>query len=106
MPRHGLPPPVPQLRRVAADRAIPDRLRLRLRRAGRFVYVDLATDVVEVPEIVPSGLVFTAPGIGPAAAGRMIRRVRTHPILEGARGGEPADLDGIGQCLVRLGYLV
>jgi hypothetical protein len=61
-----------KLRRVAADRAIPDRLRLRLRRAGRFVYVDLATDVVEVPEIVPSGLVFTAPGIGPAMAGAVI----------------------------------
>ena len=49
---------------------------------------------------------FAMAPIGPAAAGRMIRRVRTHPVLQGARGGEPADLDGIGQCLVRLGYLI
>ena len=49
---------------------------------------------------------FAMAPVGPDAAGRMIRRVRTHPILEGARGGEPADLDGIAQCLVRLGNLI
>jgi len=49
---------------------------------------------------------FALAPIDRAAAGRMVREVRAHRILEGARGRPPADIASIEQCLVRLGQLV
>jgi acetyltransferase len=39
------------------------------------------------------------------AAG-MIRQIRAYPLLEGARGGTPADVAGIADCLIRVGQLI
>ena len=36
----------------------------------------------------------------------MIRQVKAYQILEGARGGARADVEGIQQCMIRLGQLV
>ncbi len=41
-----------------------------------------------------------------AAAGRMVRGVRAHALLEGARGTHRADFESIEQCLLRLSQLV
>ena len=43
--------------------------------------------------------------IGRASVGRMLRHVKAYRLLEGARGGEPADLSGLEECLRRLGQL-
>jgi len=39
-------------------------------------------------------------------ARRMVRQIRAYPLLAGARGGKPADVEGIVECLGRLGQLV
>jgi acetyltransferase len=59
------------------------------------IYVELFEDVT-----------FALAPIGRAAAGRMVRRVRAHRLLEGLRGSEPADLEGIQACVVRVGELI
>ena len=59
------------------------------------IYVELFEDVT-----------FALAPIGRLGAGRMIRRVKAHRLLEGLRGGEPADVEGIEQCLMRVGELI
>ena len=59
------------------------------------IYVELFEDVTFAP----------AP-IGRAAAARMLRRVKACRLLEGLRGSEPADIEGICECLMRVGQLV
>ena len=49
---------------------------------------------------------FALAPIGPAAAMRMVKDVKAHSLLEGARGTEPADVEAICQCLLRLSRLV
>ncbi len=44
--------------------------------------------------------------IGPDEASRMVREVKAYELLEGKRGMERADIEGIEQCLMRLGQLV
>ena len=44
--------------------------------------------------------------IDAAAAGRMVRGVKAHALLEGVRGMPRADIAGIEQCLLRLSQLV
>lgn len=57
---------------------------------------------VELFEDVTFGL---AP-ISPASAARMIGQVKAGRLLRGLRGGEPADVAGVEQCLRRVGQLV
>lgn len=48
-------------------------------------------------------------GLAPIArntATRMMQNVKAYRVLEGARGGVRADIEGIAECLVRLGQLV
>jgi len=59
------------------------------------IYVELFEDVT-----------FALAPIGRAAADRMVRRVKAHRLLEGLRGSPPADLEGIGDFLMRTGQLV
>ncbi|MHC4406892.1 MAG: acetate--CoA ligase family protein, partial [Planctomycetota bacterium] len=59
------------------------------------IYVELFEDVT-----------FALAPIGRRGAGRMLRRVRAHRLLEGLRGNEPADVAGVEACLIRLGQLV
>ena len=59
------------------------------------IYVELFEDVT-----------FALAPIGRLGAGRMIRRVKAHRLLEGLRGSEPADVEGIEQCLMRVGELI
>ena len=59
------------------------------------IYVELFEDVT-----------FALAPISRAAADRMIRRVKAHRLLEGLRASEPADLEGIRECLIRVGELV
>ena len=49
---------------------------------------------------------FALAPIGPDAAMRMIRDVKAHSLLEGARGTPPADVEAICQSLLRLSRLV
>ncbi|GAH74431.1 unnamed protein product, partial [marine sediment metagenome] len=49
---------------------------------------------------------FALAPIPPATAKAMVRQVRAYRLLAGARGAERADIEGIEQCLVRLGQLV
>jgi len=49
---------------------------------------------------------FALAPLGPAAAQRMIRRVRAARLLEGFRGQPRADLEPIVQCILRIGQLV
>ncbi len=59
------------------------------------VYVELFEDVT-----------FALAPIGWTGAARMTRRVKVHRLLKGLRGSEPADLQGIQECVVRVGQLV
>ncbi|NQT14688.1 MAG: acetate--CoA ligase family protein, partial [Planctomycetes bacterium] len=59
------------------------------------IYVELFEDVT-----------FALAPIGRAAADRMVRRVKAHRLLEGLRGGPAADMEGIRDCLMRVGQLV
>ncbi|NUQ62283.1 MAG: acetate--CoA ligase family protein [Pirellulales bacterium] len=59
------------------------------------VFVELLKDVT-----------FGLAPIGPASATRMIEHVKAFRLLQGARGGEPADVAGIRDCLRRVGQLV
>jgi succinyl-CoA synthetase beta subunit len=59
------------------------------------IYVELFADVT-----------FGLAPIGRAGATRMVRQVKAHRLLEGARGGPPADVPGIVECLMRVGQLV
>jgi acyl-CoA synthetase (NDP forming) len=59
------------------------------------IYVELFADVT-----------FGLAPIGRAGACRMVQQVKAYRLLEGARGGPPADVAGIAQCLVRVGQLV
>ena len=59
------------------------------------IYVELFKDVT-----------FGLAPISAAAAARMVRKVATHRLLQGVRGGPAADTHGVEQCLVRLGQLV
>ncbi len=59
------------------------------------IYVELFADVT-----------FGLPPIGRAGAFRMVQQVKAHRLLEGARGGPPADVAGIAECLMRVGQLV
>jgi len=49
---------------------------------------------------------FALAPIGPAAAMRMVKGVKAHSLLEGARGTAPADVEAICQSLLRLSRLV
>ena len=49
---------------------------------------------------------FALAPIRAAAATRMVREVKAHRLLEGARGTPPADIAQIEQCLLRLSRLV
>jgi len=59
------------------------------------IYVELFKDVT-----------FGMAPLDRAAAARMVRRVKACRLLEGARGDAPADIEGIEECLVRMGQLV
>ena len=59
------------------------------------IYVELFQDVT-----------FALAPIGRAAALEMMRRVKAFRLLEGLRGGPAADVDGIAECLARIGQLV
>jgi len=59
------------------------------------IYVELFKDVT-----------FDLAPIARSQAGRMMRQVKAFRILEGLRGGAPADVEGIQECLVRIGQLV
>ncbi len=59
------------------------------------IYVELFQDVT-----------FALAPIGRGGALEMMRRVRAFRLLEGLRGGPAADVDGIADCLVRVGQLV
>jgi acyl-CoA synthetase (NDP forming) len=59
------------------------------------IYVALFADVT-----------FGLAPIGRAGARRMVQQVKAHRLLEGARGGPPADVPGIAECLMRVGQLV
>jgi acetyltransferase len=48
---------------------------------------------------------FALAPIAPATADRMIRQVRSYALLEGERGMPRADLEGIRECLIRVGQL-
>jgi acetyltransferase len=68
---------------------------------GPILLVGLGGIYVEVLKDVQSGLV----PLTPTLARRMLSRLRAFPILEGARGGEPADLDAVVETLLRLSQL-
>jgi len=57
---------------------------------------------VEVMKDVAFGVV---PLTRPLAA-RMLRRLKAFPLLEGARGGEPVDLEAVETALLRLAAIV
>ena len=59
------------------------------------IYVGLFKDVT-----------FALAPIAPSRAARMVRQVTAYQLLEGARGGPSADIEGIEECLVRVGQLV
>jgi acetyltransferase len=59
------------------------------------IYVELFADVT-----------FGMAPIGRAGATRMVQQVKAHRLLEGARGGPPADVAQIVECLMRVGQLV
>jgi acyl-CoA synthetase (NDP forming) len=49
---------------------------------------------------------FALAPLGRLTAANMIRQIRAYPLLEGARGGPRADVEGIAECLIRIGQLV
>lgn len=59
------------------------------------IYVELFADVT-----------FGLAPIGRPGALRMVQQVKAHRLLEGARGGPPADVAGIVECLMRVGQLI
>jgi len=59
------------------------------------LYVEIFKDVT-----------FALAPIDAATASRMVRGIKAVSLLTGARGQAPADLDGIAECLRRLGQLV
>lgn len=59
------------------------------------IYVELFADVT-----------FGLAPIGRAGACRMVQQVKAYRLLEGARGGPPADVAGIVECVRRVGQLV
>jgi acetate---CoA ligase (ADP-forming) len=69
---------------------------------GPLLAVGLGGIHVEVLKDVRFGLVPTTPVL----ARRMVERLRAFPILQGARGAEPADLDAVVDALLRLAALV
>jgi acyl-CoA synthetase (NDP forming) len=69
---------------------------------GPLLVVGLGGVFVEVLEDVRFGLV----PLTPALARRMLRRLKSFPILEGARGGEPVDLAAVEHALLCLSQLV
>jgi acyl-CoA synthetase (NDP forming) len=69
---------------------------------GPLLMVGLGGVFVEVLEDVRFGLV----PLTPALALRMLRRLKSFPILEGARGGHAVDLGSVERALLRLSQLV
>lgn len=69
---------------------------------GPLLMVGLGGVFVELLEDVRFGLV----PLTPALASRMLRRLKSFPILQGARGGPAADLAGVEHALLRLSQLV
>jgi acetyltransferase len=59
------------------------------------IYVELFEDVT-----------FGLAPLDQATAARMVRQVKAYRLLEGMRGGSPADIENIRDCLQRLGQLV
>lgn len=59
------------------------------------IYVELFEDVT-----------FALAPIGRRGAARMLGRVKATRLLEGLRGTEPADMDGVRECLIRTGQLI
>ncbi|MEI8001129.1 MAG: acetate--CoA ligase family protein [Actinomycetes bacterium] len=68
---------------------------------GPVVMVGLGGVFVEVLRDVT----FRVPPFGPAEAHRMLRELKGFPILEGARGNQPADLDALVDVIVKVGRL-
>jgi acetyl coenzyme A synthetase (ADP forming)-like protein len=68
---------------------------------GPVILVGLGGVYVEVLKDVRSGLV----PLTPVFAKRMLSRLRGYPILQGARGAKPADLDAVVDALLRLSQL-
>jgi hypothetical protein len=48
---------------------------------------------------------FRVPPFGPDEAHRMLRELHGFPLLDGARGAKPADLDALVDAIVKLGRL-
>jgi acetyl coenzyme A synthetase (ADP forming)-like protein len=69
---------------------------------GPLLLVGLGGVYVEVLKDVQFGLV----PLTPVLARRMLERLKAFPILAGARGGAPADLDAVVDALLRLSLLV
>jgi acyl-CoA synthetase (NDP forming) len=59
------------------------------------IYVELFEDVT-----------FALAPLGRTGAARMLRRTKAYRLLKGLRGSEPADIEGIQECLVRVGELI
>lgn len=59
------------------------------------IYVELFEDVT-----------FGLAPLDQATAARMVRHIKAYRLLEGMRGGSPADIENIRDCLQRLGQLV
>jgi len=57
--------------RRAAER-IPARVQLRLRRGSTYQHIELATDVVEIGRVVPTGWTLSTRDVGPATGGAVI----------------------------------
>ena len=49
---------------------------------------------------------FALAPISRGRAARMLRQVKAYQLLEGLRGGHKADIEGIQDCLIRVGQLV
>ncbi len=69
---------------------------------GPLLMVGLGGVYVEILNDVRFGLV----PLTPTLARRMLRRLKSFPILEGARGAKPVDLEALEQALLRLSQLV
>jgi acyl-CoA synthetase (NDP forming) len=69
---------------------------------GPLLLVGLGGVYVEVLKDVQFGLV----PLTPVLARRLLERLKAFPILAGARGGAPANLDAVVDALLRLSLLV
>jgi acetyltransferase len=69
---------------------------------GPLLMVGLGGVYVEILKDVRFGLV----PLTPAIAQRMLRRLKSFPLLDGARGAKPVDLAAVEQALLRLSQLV